>query len=524
LTATATVGWLNGRVYTGHRWVEGILVEGDRVTVAASSAEVRRARPTGATTVDLAGGWAIPGLIDAHLHLARSVLAPLGVDLTGVPSVRALVARVRRRVAGRSSEPLIGWGWDQERFAERRWPSRDDLDRLPTNRPIVLHRHCLHAAVVNSAALEMVGLDDGSADPPNGRLGRSRGRLDGLLFEDALARLRPIEARAFEAAAPGVRRFFDRAASFGLTTLAPMNADPRELRTAVGAYEREPLPVRLRWYVRGDRLTSLPSRPSPRGPEEVRLAGVKIVADGSFGARTAWLEQPYSDAPEESGLSLGTPEEMTTVVRGATARRLPVAVHAIGDRALRQVLRVLETERTTGTPRIEHASLTPPALIDALAHLGPSIVVQPHFLASDTWLPERLGEARARWTYAFRTLRDRGLTVAASSDAPIEPLDPWTGVRSAVAPRPEYARGEELTPQQALEMYTSAAGRALGEPSLGTLEPGAWADLVVLRGQGWDTLLGLGRDAIHETYRGGVVTYRAGGSPTSVDAAPTKPI
>jgi predicted amidohydrolase YtcJ len=524
LTGAAAVAWVNGRVYTGHRWVEALLVEGDRVVAASTSSEVRRGRPTGTTTVDLAGRWVLPGLIDAHLHLARSVLAPLGVDLNGVTSVRALVARVRRRLEGGRHEPLLGWGWDQERFSERRWPSRDDLDKLPTDRPIVLHRHCLHAAVVNSAALEMVGLDDASADPPRGRLGRSDGRLDGLLFEDALARLRPLEAKAFDLAVPGVRRFFDRAASVGLTTIAPMTADPREIRAAVGAYDREPLPVRLRWYVRADRLSALSSRISARERDDVRLSGVKIVADGSLGARTAWLEEPYSDAPDESGLPLGTAQEMTASVRSATARRLPVAVHAIGDRALRRVVEVLEAERTIGTPRIEHASVTPPILVDALAHLGASIVVQPHFLPSDAWLPKRLGDGRARWTYAFRTLRDRGLTVAGSSDAPVEPIDPWTGVNAAVAPRPTYSKGEELLPQEAVEMYTSAAGRALGEPWLGTLEPGAWADLVVLGVHGWETLLERGAAAIQETYRGGALTYRADATGRSVGVDPTKPI
>ena len=498
---------MNGRIRTGARIVEALFVEGGRVVVAGTSEEIRRSRSTGTENHDLGGRWVLPGLVDAHLHLKETVLARTGVDLHRSRTIAEMIGRVEEALPAPPGGPLFGWGWDQEELEERRFPTRDELDRLPTQRPVVLYRACHHVAVANSAALDFAGLTDGALDPPGGRLGRSEGRLNGTLWEEALTLLLPLEAAAFSSAGEAIRRFVAEAASVGLTTIAPMNAAPGEIEIVRNACRREGLPVRLRPYLRASTLAVRPRLPL-RSDDGIRWAGVKIVADGSFGARTAWLTEPYSDSPGEAGWPHGDMEDLAASIGRATASELGVAIHAIGDRALERVLTALASEPTVGRPRIEHASLTPPPVIERLAELAPVLVVQPRFVPSDWWLSERLGEERARWTYAFRSLLERGLTLAGSSDSPIEPFDPWTGLAAAVASRPGRSSSERLEGETALSMYTSAAGEALGEKAIGSLEPGSYGDLVLLASGDLTGAIGAGARSVLATYHDGVSSYR----------------
>lgn len=508
MTDAAGGAWVNGRVLTGTRSVEALLVEAGQVVVAGSDEQVRRARGTGTPVADLGGRVVIPGLIDAHVHVGRTLLMRHGLDLSDVRSRGELLERVAQANAGRTGlTPLLGGGWDETPWPDRRYPTREELDTAAGDLPVVLYRHCEHIAVVNSATLDQIGVDASSPDPPRGRLGRANGDLDGTLAEGALGLLRPIEESAMLAHRTALPDLLRETARFGLTSLAPVLVGSAELDLLHGAAVAPDCPVRFRVYVRPEALPAARDRPKCPGEGGLRVAGVKLVADGSFGARTAWLEEPYHDAPGETGFSLLGERAFTEAIAAAAAEDLPVAVHAIGDRALHQVLTILRSDPGAGTPRVEHASLTPPPLITELLRLRPDLVVQPRFVPSDTMLPERLGPERCRWTYAFRTLSDHGLLLAGSSDAPVESLDPWTGIAAAVAPRTGPSRGEELLVSEALDLYTLNAGRVLGDPGLGTLEPGAPGDLVILDANSWEAAVGMGRAAVRSTYRAGRPTY-----------------
>jgi hypothetical protein len=211
-------------------------------------------------------------------------------------------------------------------------------------------------------------------------------------------------------------------------------------------------------------------------------------------------------------------EELRTLLVKTHERGLAPALHAIGDRAIAYSLaRLAELPPTSGPPaRIEHAALTPPYLWGALARVRPALVVQPGFVWSDHWLSARLGPGRARWAYAFRSLIDQGHLVAGSSDAPYDPVDPWRGIRAAVGRTDPEGRsanatpGEALAPEEAIQLYTANAGAALGEPSLGLLEPGSPADIVLLGSSTLENAIASGSATVLETWVAGT---RLGGGP-----------
>jgi predicted amidohydrolase YtcJ len=522
VASSETTAWVDGRVYTGRRKVEAVLVEDGRVLVAGSSEEVRRDRATGTETRPLAQQVLIPGLVDSHCHVRSSILVQNGVDLRPSRSVNDIVDRLREAASLRPSGPILGWGWDETEFPIARYPMRDDLDQVSVHRPVVAYRRCLHVAAGNSEALRSMDLDQAVPDPPGGHLGRVGAALDGLLYDEALSHLRPLESRCFSGLEGPLQSWLNSAAARGLTTLVAMSADLDELRAIQNLYRSSPCPVRIRAYVRADQLRLLASEPAMRTSEELRVTGVKVFADGALGARTAWLSEPYADAPELRGESLIEPARLGEIARDAADRQLAIAVHAIGDRAVRQTLRVFRSEPPFGTPRIEHASVTPPELLPEFAAVRPALVVQPSFLVSDTWLPQRLGPERARWAYAFRFLIGLGLHVAGSSDSPVEVFDPWAGMAAATAPRPVPSEAERLTAAEALAMYTTEAGAALREPEIGSLEPGAFADMVLVEARDWSAALRRGSEGIVATYRSGRPVYQRGPAPPSPGVEPAQ--
>lgn len=506
-----------GSVFTGHRWCEALVIEDGRVVAAGTEDEARRARPAGAERVELLGGLLVPGLIDCHVHLAELTRFREGLDLSGVRSIVELVERAHRWAEAHPDQPVVGRGWSADRLSEGRWPTAADLDRASGNRPVMLFHASGHAVVANHAALEAAGIGRTTPDPPGGRVARTAdGTPTGALYESAQQPVSALAVRAFPPAPEGLARTLEYAASLGLTTVATMNTWAEEWQALERLSIYAPLPVRVRSYVRLARSAEFPS-PAGAAGGRCAIVGVKGFTDGAFGPRTAWLDRPYSDEPRETGLPVGTEDELRTALDAARSRGFAPALHAIGDRALGRALALLDAPRPDGSapPRVEHAALTPPGLWPALDRVRPVLVVQPGFVWSDSWLGERLGAERARWAYAFRTLIGRGHHLAGSSDAPYDALDPWRGLRAAVSrtepgggsanPTPE----ESLRTEEAFRMYTVEGGVALGDPRLGSLEVGDRADLLLLRASRLEDALAAGSGAVAATWVDGVRAYRA---------------
>ena len=509
---TDTRRWTGGTIFTGLRRVEALLVDDGRVVHAGTDTEVRRESPTGTEHEHLEGRLLLPGFVDAHLHLGELARYRTGLSLHDVNSAESLRTRVAEWAILHPTGPVVGRGWDPEGFRDPASVDLRTLDRAVEDRPVVLYHVSGHAALVNSEAMRKAA--DQGGPPPAAAVGRfSDGAPNGVLYEEALRWLGPVVAPTFDTAPSVLVETAEWVASFGLTTVVTMNAHPKEVSALAEAARNGRLPVRVRAYVSIERpgAEDLLRPPFP-ALDRFRVVGAKAFADGAFGPRTAWLSAPYSDAPEGSGRAVGEDEWLADRLATAAEVGLAPAVHAIGDRGLVRALGLLAP--WSGDPsrppaRVEHAALTPPDLLPLLEAVHPALVVQPGFVWSDHWLGRRLGEERARWAYAFRTLLDRGFLLAGSSDAPFDPLDPWRGLRAAVERVDPDGRSanrsphEALTPEEALRLYTVSAGLAVGEPDLGRLEHGARADLLVVRASNLSGALAASGPPSLETWVGG---------------------
>ncbi len=477
---------------------EGLLVRDGRIAAVGTGEAVRAAAAPGAAVVRLDGATVVPGLIDAHCHVADVGYLAAAADCSqpSAPDIAAIQARLRE-TAGRTPEGswVTGAGYVEYKLRERRHPTRADLDQAVPGRPAVLYHTSLHAAVLNTAALAEAGFADGQPDPPGGAFGRdSEGRLDGVVYERPMfalfeANLRDDIARMGAAArARLVSAAGQRLAAFGVT--AACDADMRSDTFAAYAEADAAglLGVRIYGMVVHDHADRVPQG---RRSDKLATGAVKIWADGGMSSRTAAISGTYPVPPFGSGILYFSPAELTEMVRDFDARGLQVAIHAQGDRAIEIVLDAYAAVLAggTGNPlrhRIEHGGAMYPPLAARAAALGIVIVSQPGFISTlGDGFAEAFGD-RSDELYAFASWQRAGLVVAGSSDAPVITAEPLVGIRDAITRRTGAGRilgpGERLTARDALALYTTrAAFAAHRERETGSLEPGKHADIVVLQ-------------------------------------------
>jgi len=481
--------FLNGIVLTmdpARPEAQAVAILGDRIVAVGKSSELSALAGPSTAVVDLKGATVLPGFIDCHTHLIQYGLGLKYLDLRDVRSIYELKEHVAEASKG-DVDWILGRGWDQEKFAEKRYPTRHDLDEASPEKPVLLRRLCGHICVANSTALNEAGVDEHSVDPPGGVIDRdAEGAPTGILRENAVDILDKAvpspEAEEYEEA---ILAACQDALKAGLTTVHCIIDSNLELRALLKLRAAHRLPIRFYVIIPAEQLSDV-NRLGLRtgfGDEWVRLGAIKIFADGSLGARTAALEAPYNDDPTNLGVTIHRQEELDELVAEAHQSDMQVAIHAIGDRASRMVLKSL-AKATAQTSRelrhrIEHASVLSQDLISELGESGAIVSVQPHFIVSDFWLVRRLGSARASLTYPFASLVRAGVRVVAGSDCPIEPMAPLTGIAAAVGRlQPE----ETITVEEGIALYTrDAAYASFDEGVKGTIERGKYADLTVLR-------------------------------------------
>ena len=340
--------WTGGRVFTGRRYAEAVLVDQGAVVAAGTDTEVRRAAPTGSEVVPLGGRLVLPGLIDAHLHISDLARFREGLNLTEVQGPGDLEQKVREWAAARPNGPIVGRGLDVDRSLGGRWPRCGDLDRIVDDRPVVLYHTSGHAAVVNSFVLSATEASWRNSEELRGRVGRNPdGSPSGVLYEEALRWVAPLVSAP--TGPEEVVRTLRALSSFGLTTVASMNVPPEDLDTLRTLAEEERLPIRVRVYLRLLRISEIrPHELAPAGrPGRFAVVGAKGFADGAFGPRTAWLSQPYADAPEGCGLAVESEETLSAALATANALGLAPALHAIGDRGVIRAAQLLAPVRPT---------------------------------------------------------------------------------------------------------------------------------------------------------------------------------
>jgi len=436
------------------------------------------------------GATIIPGLKDAHIHAVALAALLRGCSLKSAVNIADLQSRIARY--GKTlapGMPVVAMRFDDEALAERRIPTRSDLDRAVPNRPTVIYRYCGHIAVANSAALVASGITDATRNPTGGAIDRDgNGVATGVLREAAVGLVAGALSRAATVTPDDLADTLGRLAGLGVTSIGAMigygEAPSERLEAEVELWRdvAKRLPVKVHGFVIADtpdRLESSAKTLTGAG-QRLRWLGVKRFSDGSLGGHTAAMREPYADA-ETTGVLRLTPSD-TEVARHSLRLGGMVAVHAIGDRAIDQVLNLFETlllERADADDlRMEHASVMSPSQIGRLAGMGCTAVLQPAFLASESaWVGSRVGRDRLSWLYPFRSLMTAGIPTAGSSDCPVEPPHPLWGMAAAMD-RYGISETERLTGLEALALFTSGSARALREPP--PLSPGSAADLVVL--------------------------------------------
>jgi predicted amidohydrolase YtcJ len=349
-------------------------------------------------------------------------------------------------------------GWDQERFPGKKLPNHSDIDDISPANPVALTRVCGHIALLNTRALEVLALASRTGAEYERDVG---GNLTGIVKEKALTEVFEAIPRSVETSAADLQSVEAEAARFGLTGLHCILSPEgyREELAALAQLEAAgSLSLRYRVYIPPEAIDFVESKGHRRRfvTDTVRINGVKLYADGSLGARTAALREPYADDKSNTGMLRHTDEELAALVNRADALGYQVIVHAIGDRAVEQAIEALSSVAGANNPRrhrIEHASLLPKDLRRGMIKHGLRATVQPLFITSDTWAKDRLGEERAEDLYPLRSMLDEGILVSGGSDSPIESLSPVLAMWASMT-RGETTPDQSLSLGQALSLYT----------------------------------------------------------------------
>ena len=500
---------VTGRIATfagaaGFGWVEAVGIRDGKVAFAGSAVDLGSRADPHTRRIELEPGeLAMPGIIDAHIHLTGAALAAEEVDLTAARSIGDALDAIGE-AARRIPHPgwILGGGWDQRRLGA--WPTAAELESVAPGRLVSLRAFDHHALWTSRAALALAGIDAATPDPDGGIIRRDpTGAPEGVLLENAgglVVNLVPApDAVSMRRAIGHFGNELLKLGVVGVHDPARLTNDPenRALDLYAELAENDDLPVRVRACVRADGLEDavtrgLRSGGAIGGADRSRLSfgWLKLFADGTLGSKTAALLDPI-EGTSDRGLFLTPPDELLRLANLAADAGIATMIHAIGDAAIRTALDVLgPTRGKVGLmPRVEHVQLLDQADRSRFALLGVAASVQPVHLREDAETARQDWGDRAEANgYTWRSLLDSGATVAFGTDAPVEPADPWPGIALAVLRRdpswgPDaapYGAGQALTLEEALRAATVGAATTAKDPFGGRLIPGSPADLIVL--------------------------------------------
>ena len=476
---------------------QAIAIAGEHIIAVGSDEDVRLLAGPTTRVIDAGGRLVVPGFNDAHVHFIAGAEELVGVDLRPSRDEADMARRLGEYAATLpAGEWITGGYWDHEAWPGRALPSRDAIDAVTPEHPVLVRRLDGHLALANSVALAHARLDDRAAEPPGGAIVRdARGRLTGVLKDtaiDLVSRVMPPATRPTIVAR--ARAALEHAASLGVTSIQDMTASRGEFEAYQALRDAGELTARISSIQNYD-ASELPSTGATGdGDDWLRIGGRKFFSDGSMGASTAAFFGPYTDDPGNSGLLIHDPAKLEALVFAADAEGFQPVVHAIGDRANTLVLDIFERllaarERRDRRPRLEHAQVVRLEDRARFAALGVIASLQPsHAIDDMRWAERRIGRERCARAYNVRSFVDAGARVAFGTDWFVEPLDPMLGLYAAVTrqspdgtPADGWFPEERVSLVQAVEAYTAGSAYAeFMDVRKGRLKPGYLADVVVL--------------------------------------------
>jgi hypothetical protein len=508
-----------------------VAIAGDVIVAVGDDRAIRAMAKDRTRQIDLGGKTITPGLIDAHCHLYG-----LGVDLESVSvrgqdseaaTVQKLVDAASTRTLG-PDEWLIGRGWDQNRWPGQQFPTRASLDAAFADRPVLLRRVDGHAVWVNSKVLAAAHITAASKDPAGGKIVRdAKGEPTGVLIDNAIDLIDAVVPTASAAVRERrIRTAAKAAIAAGITGVHEMGIDDATAdvyRKLAGAQE---LPLRVYAYLAGDpaKLDRVRTAPS-QAIGWFAMRGVKYFADGALGSRGARLYKDYEDEPNNRGLWVTEPDRLAGAVDAAVSGGWQVAIHAIGDAGIGSVLDAFVAAQAKfggdRRLRIEHLQIIAEADLPRLVETKAIASMQPTHATSDMpWAEQRVGRERITGAYAWRTVLDKGVPLAAGSDFPVEEVSPILGIYAAVTrqdaagkPAGGWYPEQKMTLDEAIAAFTRGAAYAeFAENQRGMIAVGKHADVTV-----FDRALVADRSLLdtHALYTivGGKIVFERGARP-----------
>jgi len=479
---------INANVITINKQIpkaQAVAIKDGKIIQVGTNDKIKRLVGKNTKIIDLHRKTIVPGFIDAHVHMIALGHPFSWLDLRDVSSIKEIQRKLEAKVQEtKRGKWILGRGWDQDRLKEKRYPTRWDLDKVSPNNPILLNRVCGHVGVANSRALEIAKIDKKTAASWGELIDKDlkTGEPTGILRENAMDMVWNLPEPSAEELLKTCSLACTEAVKAGLTSVHWFAYKPNEIYALQKLRKQNQLPLRVYLVVPVEYFGNFENKGF--GDPFLKLRCIKIFADGSLGARTAALQEPYADDTSTKGMLNHSRNELKRMIKKVNDAGFQVAVHAIGDLAISEALRAFKEalgEAAIGKRRhrVEHVSVLNPRLIERIGALGLMVCIQPHFVVSDFWVSNRLGPERARWTYPFQSLIKSGILVAGSSDAPAEPINPLLGIWAAVT-RESFPK-ERISVEEALEAYTiNAAYLSFEENVKGSIEMGKLADLTVL--------------------------------------------
>jgi predicted amidohydrolase YtcJ len=478
----------------------GLVFEAGKVLETGDAAELHKKYPN-AVLVDGHGKTLLPGLIDAHGHVFDLGIETVEIQLADTQSLTEGQARIRAYAAANAQRPwLLGAGWNQVTWKLGRFPLASEIDAVVADKPVVLDRVDGHAKWLNTKALQAAGITRDTPDPPGGRIERdAAGHPNGVLVDKAMLLVERVLPQPTQAdLRDALKAALSHMSSVGLTGVGDAGINAAQAAVYRQMADQGLLTVRIYAMIRdtGADFRAL----SSRGPligyaqDTLNIRAVKLFADGALGSRGAALLAPYSDMPTQHGLLFMSEPEMQHKIETALKAGYQVNVHAIGDAANHEVLDAFEgAYRNVGgrelRNRIEHAQVVTLADIPRFKQLDLVASMQPTHATSDKNMAlERIGAARLQGAYAWRAFLNQGTRIAGGSDFPVESDNPFFGLHAAVTrtdhsgqPPGGWHPEQAMTLLEAFRAFTlDAAYAEHQENSLGSLEPGKWADFILI--------------------------------------------